>query len=681
MPLDEYVSALAAAWEAGCCTAAERLVPALLRRDERVLDAALALHTAAQLAAVQQPLPLYHAAALADWPEAVAALAAAGVPPSSADALVRVPDGSLLACTLAHASVDYTKEAGNWYSAAARLGNCYSAVGMAAACGHVQSTATLLAIGASATAGRELGALPASRAAALHGRMAAVQGLLALLAAAGGQMTPQEVADSLRHTSTTCPANPVLLRQLIEQRASLDGLSDTELRAVTDTARYCCCTQIVELLPPAFAADFLPTAAPQQDPAFLLRLLGLLGRPLPCPTSTQQMALTHALNVRQHRSVAALLAAGVQPTAAHISTAICSCEPGVLRALLAAAHPPEPQLPAGTIDVRSPQFVPQLPSFVHQALLLAAQGSQLGTPVSRLQVVEALVAAGYRLHTYHDVTVRITNGWEARYKTFDPLAHDPSVLASKDKRYLELAISHPAWTPSTHKLFPPAFRRACRALLLAAHRSTAMHLGRAQAYCAAGLQPPVHLGSLPTDVLLLVLQHAAYPLSLFVALPDCMPPAAKPAPRARQLVKARRPSAKHLLDAMPAPCSVLAALGAAPAFPGAAPAAPAFGSSVAAAAARACDSSLAATAAQPAGVAADVFDVVAAFKAAVNGGSAASGSGSGSGSASAAAAGPASSDSAGSQALALPTTEQLSQGLAALSFSTHSGPFVFGGSG
>jgi len=105
MALDGYVSALAADCEAGCCTTDARLVAALLRRDKRRLDTALASHTASQLAAVQQPLPLYHAAALADWPEAVTALAAAGVPPSAADALVHLKPGSQLAGTLAHASI------------------------------------------------------------------------------------------------------------------------------------------------------------------------------------------------------------------------------------------------------------------------------------------------------------------------------------------------------------------------------------------------------------------------------------------------------------------------------------------------------------------------------------------------------------------------------------------------
>ncbi len=147
MALDGYVSALAADWEAGCCTTDARLVAALLRRDQRTLEAALASHTASQLAAVQQPLLLYHAAALADWPEAVTALAAAGVPPSAADALVHVKRGSQLAGTLVHASIYQSEQASSHYNAAARLSSHYSALGMAAAMGHLQASSTSVGAG------------------------------------------------------------------------------------------------------------------------------------------------------------------------------------------------------------------------------------------------------------------------------------------------------------------------------------------------------------------------------------------------------------------------------------------------------------------------------------------------------------------------------------------------------
>lgn len=233
-------------------------------------------------------------------------------------------------------------------------------------------------MGASATAGREQGALPASLAAAVYGRSEAVQELLSLLAAAGGHMTPAEVADAVQNVHLTSPVIPALLWQLTEQRVNMHGLGTTELQALVQAALYWDFNQIVELLPPAFAARFLPSAASQQDPAFLLRLLRRLGRTMPCSASTQELALLQAIRGRQPLAVTALLAAGAQPTAATITQAICSCQPSVLRAMLAVARPPEPPLQAGLIDLCSSDCAARLPSFVHQALLLAAKVSGWG---------------------------------------------------------------------------------------------------------------------------------------------------------------------------------------------------------------------------------------------------------------------------------------------------------------
>lgn len=51
--------------------------------------------------------------------------------------------------------------------------------------------------------------------------------------------------------------------------------------------------------------------------------------------------------------------------------------------------------------------------------------------LAHLQVVEALVGAGYRLRPYHDVTVRLLSGAEQRFQRFDPAVHDPRVSLSK----------------------------------------------------------------------------------------------------------------------------------------------------------------------------------------------------------------------------------------------------------
>lgn len=88
------------------------------------------------------------------------------------------------------------------------------------------------------------------------------------------------------------------------------------------------------------------------------------------------------------------------------------------------------------------------------------------------------------------------------------------------RRTLHLGATRPTCTTSNYQLLPPSFRRACRALLLAAHRSSAVHQGVTDFCHSAGVQSPAHLGSLPADALLLVMQHAVYPLSLWVGVDD-----------------------------------------------------------------------------------------------------------------------------------------------------------------
>lgn len=144
------------------------------------------------------------------------------------------------------------------------------------------------------------------------------------------------------------------------------------LHAIASAAVHWECSACFELVPPPFAAGYLPAAAARDRPAVLLALLRRLGRPLDCPASTQQLALTTALTAKRFPSVVALLAAGVHPTAAHISQAICGCQPSMLRSLLAVEQPPEAPLPSGTIDLRSPDFVAQLPSFLHQTLQMSS---------------------------------------------------------------------------------------------------------------------------------------------------------------------------------------------------------------------------------------------------------------------------------------------------------------------
>ena len=239
-------------------------------------------------------------------------------------------------------------------------------------------------------------------------------------------------------------------------------------------------------------------------------------------------------------------------------------------------------------------------------------------------------------------------------------------------RVLRLAVLQTAWSPSNHHLFPPAFRRACRTLLLAAHRSST-----------------TSLGSLPADVLPIMMQHAAHPLSQWVAV-DCLPPAAPavsckpPAPQAVGCVPSAPPLPAEPSHMAPGQASSVIQPPVSEAAPGKAAAphrAPRKPAKPASTTLRRAPRKTAQPAgmkpAQPAAMAADVADAGAASSTALGGGAPDDGGSS----ASASAVGLAASSSFGSKAQAAPTAEQLCHGLAALSFSTHTGPFTFGVSG
>lgn len=94
-----------------------------------------------------------------------------------------------------------------------------------------------------------------------------------------------------------------------------------------------------------------------------------------------------------------------------------------------------------------------------------------------------------------------------------PLPHtvQPALLLC---RYVYMALVQPPWTPQLHPAFPEPFRRAARALLLAAHR----HSAPAAAAAGRGDAPlGCHLAVLPNDALQHVIRLAAYPLSAWAA--------------------------------------------------------------------------------------------------------------------------------------------------------------------
>ena len=73
-------------------------------------------------------------------------------------------------------------------------------------------------------------------------------------------------------------------------------------------------------------------------------------------------------------------------------------------------------------------------------------------------------------------------------------------------RWLWQAYLRPAWTPASHRQFPPRFQQAVRTLLLAAHR--AVH--------QPGRSTAAALGALPQDVLLHIIDAAARPASAWM---------------------------------------------------------------------------------------------------------------------------------------------------------------------
>ncbi|KAL4437517.1 hypothetical protein ABPG77_003498 [Micractinium sp. CCAP 211/92] len=152
----------------------------------------------------------------------------------------------------------------------------------------------------------------------------------------------------------------------------------------------------------------------------------------------------------------------------------------------------------------------------------------------QLEMMEALVAAGYRPITYCRYKKRYSYTELADF--FPP--GDPEVARRWELdsagRWLWRAALHEPWSIATHSHFPRAFQAAARSLLLVAHRGSAhaAHVAAAggrrrsqrlrdRAAAAAGShEGACLLGMLPPGVLLRVLGLAAYPLSAWRPEPD-----------------------------------------------------------------------------------------------------------------------------------------------------------------
>ncbi|PSC68600.1 ankyrin-3 isoform X1 [Micractinium conductrix] len=106
-----------------------------------------------------------------------------------------------------------------------------------------------------------------------------------------------------------------------------------------------------------------------------------------------------------------------------------------------------------------------------------------------------------------------------------PAELTPCLAAAPHNRNLVLAAmpSTRRWSPATHVYFPPPFKAAARALLLAAERQRAARLPAAARACcllpagtAAGDAPGASLACLPAELLQHILSLSASPLSLWL---------------------------------------------------------------------------------------------------------------------------------------------------------------------
>lgn len=117
-------------------------------------------------------------------------------------------------------------------------------------------------------------------------------------------------------------------------------------------------------------------------------------------------------------------------------------------------------------------------------------------------------SAGYRPATFSNVR-QDYDGDGALPTYYPPAELGKEWELSDSAKWLWRAAERKPWSPATHAAFPPAFREAARALLLAAHR-------------AHGRDGATTLGVLPPALQLSILGQAAYPLSAWSpCMEDC----------------------------------------------------------------------------------------------------------------------------------------------------------------
>lgn len=110
----------------------------------------------------------------------------------------------------------------------------------------------------------------------------------------------------------------------------------------------------------------------------------------------------------------------------------------------------------------------------------------------------------------------------------DPLPLHAPRAPLAPSRWLWQAIQRPAWSPDTHHLFLPRFKKSVRTLLLVAHRAAHGSRGSLSTDRQQGgqelAQPAILetnlLAALPQDVLHCIISLAAYPVSSWMSPPS-----------------------------------------------------------------------------------------------------------------------------------------------------------------
>ncbi|PRW59956.1 hypothetical protein C2E21_1782 [Chlorella sorokiniana] len=354
--------------------------------------------------------------------------------------------------------------------------------------------------------------------------------VLRRLVALGG--LPADTLPLLRAATATGQAE---VAEYLLQLAGLPAKAEQAMvRAIERYQPHLLAVMLTMSGPPADAHQLLMAAITSDQPAAAQQVVAAGGRP---KQDGMKELLLVAIQCRQPATVQLLLEQGALPadTAPLLAAAISCDMPAVALELLVrgGVPPAAQQLLEAAIAKDQCAVVQQLLAggtlAPGAAELCAAIRDRPTTSAGKLlPIMEALQAAGYRPTVYDNVLVQNHRDQPAQQvPRFDPVAEDPGLHLQTTNRFLWMALQRPEWSTETHSRFMPRFKRAVRALLLAAHRarlsngassgsgsgSGAADSGNSGAGGGSGNVLLRQLAALPNELLLHIVGEAAYPLS------------------------------------------------------------------------------------------------------------------------------------------------------------------------